>query len=170
MNKNFTKSDLKTGHIVVTKGRGNAILIGDRLKSSLQLSNRGGLTNIGDYDDDLKDKTTEEYDIEKVYKITNGYDYRLDEIIDKLPAGNVELVWERKREIDWSKVPKFTRVQVRDSDDTTWQNSYFIKRDERAECLYIATVRDEFTYDGFNIYWKQIRIFDEADIKEEWYK
>ena len=170
MNKNFTKSDLKTGDIVVTKGMGNAILIGDRFKRSIQLSDGYGLADIGDYDDYLKDKRMEEYDIEKVYKITNGYDYRLDEIIDKLPVGNVELVWERKREIDWNKVPQFTRVQVRDGDGARWRNSYFINHYEGAEFPYKTTVCDEYTYRNNSERWRQIKIFDESDIKEEWYK
>ena len=170
MNKNFTKSDLKTGHIVVTKGRGNAILIGNRFESSTQLIHGGGLIGVEDYYDDLKVKGIEAYDIEKVYKITNGYECRLDEIIDELPIENVELVWERKKEIDWNKVPQFTRVKVRDSDGARWRNSYFIRHYEGEKFPYRTTVCDEYTYRSDSTRWRQIKIFDESDIKEEWYK
>ena len=36
---------------------------------------------------------------------------------------------------------------------------------------YSVTPHDEFTYnEGYESEWKKIKIYDESDIKEEWYK
>ena len=32
----------------------------------------------------------------------------------------------REREIDWDKVPKYTKVNVRDIDSEEWKNRYFL--------------------------------------------
>ena len=37
------------------------------------------------------------------------------------------LIWERDKEVDWTKVPKDTKVLVRDSKDEVWQRKHFAK-------------------------------------------
>lgn len=174
MKNNFTKEDLQTGHIVVTRGEGNAILIGKSFKRSSYLTNELVMSELIDYNYDLKTKSgaIEHYTIDKVYKIVKGT-YSLETLIDELPKDGVELIWERKKEIDWSKVPKFTRVQVRDDNEKDWLERYFIgyMGDNIAPYVYVATAYGEFTYKkGTNTYWKQIRIYDESEIQEDWYK
>lgn len=171
MKNNFTKEDLQTGHIVVTRGEGNAILLGNSFKRSSYLMNELCMSELIDYNYDLKTKsgTIEHYTIDKVYKIVKGT-YSLETLIDELPKDGVELLWERKKEIDWSKVPKFTRVQVRDEDEEEWLNRYFIGYMGDILAPYLATFYGEFTHNGSYTCWKQIRIYDESEIKEGWYK
>lgn len=172
--KEFTINDIQTGDIVVTKNRGNAIVIARRLKTTDNMFSEYGLGDLKDYTNNLRslDRSIDEYDIEKVYKIINCYEYSLDKIIDELPEDKVELIWKREKEIDWEKVPRFTKVQVRDSIDEEWKNRYFIELSCNKAYPYRVSTCDEFTYVTGNsdALWKYIRIYDESDIKEEWYK
>lgn len=172
--KKFTKDDLRTGDIVVTRGEGNAILIGSGFKRFEYLGNDLAMSVLGDYNEDLtiKSENIREYDIMKVYRITKESEYdSLEYLMNILPEGKVELAWEREREIDWSKVPKWTRVQGKAYASENWRNVYFIDYKEDSNKPYLATVRDEFTYrEGHELEFKYIKIYDESDIKEEWYK
>lgn len=170
--KEFTIDDIQTGDIVVTKNRGNAIAIAGRLKTTDNMFSKYGLGDLKDYSNNLKikDREINEYDIEKVYKIINCYDYSLEKIIDELPEDKVKLIWERKKEINWAKVPRFTKVQVRDNDNSAWENKYFIELNNSSSYPYRVTACDEFTYNP-NFYeasCKQIRLHDESNAKEEW--
>ena len=171
MKNNFTKEDLQTGHIVVTRNKGNAILIGESFKRSSYLMNESYMSELIEYTNDLKDNDLEEFTIDKVYKIVKGT-YSLETLIDELPKDGVALIWERKKEIDWSKVPKFTRVQVRYDNEYEWKDRYFIKYVENCPQPYFVTYYGEFTYDGYGYCtgWNQIRIYDESEIREDWYK
>lgn len=172
--KEFTIDDIQTGDIVVTRNRGNAIVIAGRIKTTDNLFSEYGLGDLKDYRKNLEtiDREINEYDIEKVYKIINCYDYSLDKIIDELPVDKVELIWERKREIDWTKVPKFTKVQVKDRGTTKWENRYYIGYNKENIYPYKATCCDPFTYqdDTNEEGWEEIKFYDESDVKEEWYK
>lgn len=85
--------------------------------------------------------------------------------------------YEEKKEIDWSKVPRGTKVQVRDFDDGDfWYNRYYYGFDKDSEYPYCTTKRiddDEFTGETAKSTltgYQKIRIYDSADIKESWYK
>lgn len=172
--KEFTINDIQTGDIVVTKDRDKAIVIAGRLKTAYNMFTEYGLGDLSDYDNDLLtiDRNISEFDIERVYRIINCCDYGLNKIIDNLPEDKVELIWERKKEIDWTKVPKFTKVQVKDSGTTKWENRYYIGYDKECMYSYKTTCCDPFTYETNTREesWEKIRIYDESDIKEEWYK
>lgn len=172
--KEFTIDDIRTGDIVVTKNKGNAIVIGRQLKKTNMLFNTESLSCLTSYNKNLKHKynSCQEYNIEKVYKIIDSHNYSLDKIIDELPVDKVELIWERKREIDWTKVPKFTKVQVKDRGTTKWENRYYIGYNKENIYSYKATCCDPFTYqdDTNEEGWEEIKFYDESDVKEEWYK
>lgn len=172
--KKFTKEDLMIGDIIVTRGEGNAILIGSGFKRFDYLKLPLVISTLEDYNEDLiiKGENIPEYDIMKVYRITKESEYdSLEDLMNTLPEGKVELIWERKREIDWSKVPKWTKVQAKAYASEKWRNVYFIDYQEDSNKPYLATVRDEFTYkEGYEMEFKYIKIYDESDIKEEWYK
>ena len=171
--KKFTKKDLMTGDIVVTRMKGNAILIGSGFKKFEYLKSTSSISSLENYNEDLiiKGENIPAYDIMKVYRITKESKFdSLEDLINTLPKGKIELIWEREREIDWSKVPKWTRVQVKDHNSDDWMNRYFIGL-EYNNYPYLATKRGEFTYEeGNDTGWRQIRIYDKSDIKEEWYK
>lgn len=148
-------------------------MIGSGFKRFEYLKSTSTISTLENYNEDLiiKGENIKEFDIMKVYRITKESEYdSLEYLMNILPEGKVELAWEREREIDWSKVPKWTRVQVRDCDNEDWKNRYFIGLED-SDYPYLTTPRGEFTYEeGNDMGWKQIRIYDESDIKEEWYK
>lgn len=176
MKNNFTKEDLQTGHIVVTKNEGNAIVIGKFLKrSGYLMEDEVNMADMDSYTSDLKTTPLEEYSIEKVYKIVDGKE-SLKTIIDELPTDSVELIWKREKEIDWNKVPKFTRVQVKDCNEEEWTNMYFIGIRDTKYYPYTTSYCSEFSYGKGQdarlreSCWEQIRIYDESEIQEDWYK
>ena len=84
--------------------------------------------------------------------------------------------YEEKKEIDWSKVPRGTKVQVKDFDTYFWYNRYYYGIHKGGKYPYCTTKRiddDEFTGDSAKntlTSYQEIRIYDPADIKESWYK
>lgn len=75
---------------------------------------------------------------------------------------------ELSKEIEWNKVPKFTKVQVKDEDYENWINAYFLDKDGS---IFYVTLCDEFTYDSREDLglWK-CRLDESVEIKPEWYK
>lgn len=83
---------------------------------------------------------------------------------------------EIKREIDWSKVPRGTKVQVREGAwDIIWHNRYFIKYEkdyEKCFCtgIYLDDIfMDRKIEDSLQTY-KYCRIHPSVEIPDEWYK
>ena len=83
---------------------------------------------------------------------------------------------EFKREIDWSKVPRGTKVQVKDNEKGNWRNAYFLKFiKENEEYPFRASFMkdDEFTnlkMDDNEFGYKYCRIHPTVEISDEWYK
>ena len=82
---------------------------------------------------------------------------------------------EVKREIDWTKVPRMTKVQVRDCEDKEWINNYFIGYSGYIEGYYpyLATAYydDDFTDVKSNgMGYNFCRIHPSVAIPAEWYK
>ena len=85
-----------------------------------------------------------------------------------------------EREIDWGKVPKYTKVNVRDTDYEEWKNRYFLYVDEICDGYKYATslsnTKDYFTgmnpeeWCGLTGRYVQIRLDKSVTPKEEWYK
>ena len=86
----------------------------------------------------------------------------------------------REREIDWDKVPKYTKVNVRDIDSEEWKNRYFLYVDENYDkyTKYVTSLstKDYFTgmnpedYWGLTAHYTQIRLDKSVTPKMEWYK
>lgn len=83
---------------------------------------------------------------------------------------------ELKREIDWTKVPKGTKVQVRDSVTEEWKNKYFVKFHERIkETPFEASLLLDDYFTGLRMedesaFWKYCRIHESVKIPDEWYR
>lgn len=81
---------------------------------------------------------------------------------------------EIEREIDWTKIPKWTKVNVRDYEDEQWRNSYLLEYDNEVEgeFKFHCTSDSEFTYKSFenNEWYINCRIDKSVTPKEEWYK
>lgn len=83
---------------------------------------------------------------------------------------------EIKREIDWSKVPRGTKVQVRDNEKQKWENAYFVSYAENVFPLSFESSPikdDEFTKfkaERFSKIFEYCRIHESVAIPDEWYK
>lgn len=83
---------------------------------------------------------------------------------------------EFKREIDWSKVPRGTKVQVRDCEEwERWINAYFVEQTKSTTHPFRTSIclDDEFTgvtMEGNAHLWKYCRIHESVEILDEWYK
>ncbi len=85
---------------------------------------------------------------------------------DMFKDDHLILIWEREREINWNKVPKWTKVQVRDTNNEKWVNKYFlgVSYDYRFD----ATSDDEFTFSGMVERWRECRMHPSVKVKDEW--
>lgn len=101
------KSDLKDGMIVQT-GEDIYLVCGDKFLSL------NGYMQFKDYDENLKikDEGFEKYNINFVYKEAGSLGLGLKNLLNSTKL--LEKIWERPREIDWSKVPFGTKVQASD--------------------------------------------------------
>lgn len=155
------KSDLKSGMVIEWK-EGNKFLIVDQLAFG-----RSGTHSLNTYTEDLKDNLGNiSYDIVKVY-IINNENISLNSIFDE---NYLNLIWQREREIDWSKVPTWTKVQVRASGEDEWKNAYYQEYSD-GQFKVCFNELDTFTHiGGEEFFLTQCRIHPNQEIKEEWYK
>lgn len=84
---------------------------------------------------------------------------------------------EIKREIDWTKVPRGTKVQVRDEKEDEWLNRYFLKivKEEYEEDYFEVALCEDNNFTGCKMedycsYWKYCRVHESVLIPDEWYK
>ena len=153
------KSDLKDEMIVQT-GEDLYLVCGDKFLSL------NGYMEFKDYDENLKmkDEGFEKFNINFVYK-TKSYGLGLEELLSETKS--LEKIWERPREIDWSKVPFGTKVQASDHSalKESRRNSLvsYEKRLKKPFLIFSEELNEVFSY-------KYCRIHPSVKIKEEWYK
>lgn len=159
------KSDLKDGMIVKT-GKAIYLVCGDKF---LGLNGYMGFEN---YDENLKIKGNgfEILNINFVYE-TECWGLGLKDLLSKTTA--LKLIWERKKEIDWSKVPKQTKVRCKG--EFGYYNAYHYEYIPNEIHCFGHTTRDEFTFgtDPVVDYLSKrdtYEIHPSVEIKEEWYK
>lgn len=81
-----------------------------------------------------------------------------------------------EKEIDWSKVPRGTKVQVGLTENGDWFNRYFIdtgKEDGEYAFVTSLAMDDDFTGYEMEDYpegWEYCRIHPSIQIPKEWYK
>lgn len=162
------KSELKDGMVVETKESRYLVCDG-------KLIDNKGWLDLRDYTSGLKfeGREEDEFTINKVFEIENPA-FGLYEILEY--GMGIELVWERKREIDWNKVPKFTPV-LGGYFEEELKNAYFLAFDsmENDFPFLITNMKDdEFTglkHRHQNEFVCDIcKIHPSVEIKEEWYK
>ncbi|HAT4259239.1 hypothetical protein ACSXDI_15585 (plasmid) [Clostridium perfringens] len=159
------KSDLKDGMIVKT-GKAIYLVCGDKF---LGLNGYMGFEN---YDENLKIKGNgfEILNINFVYE-TECWGLGLKDLLSKTTA--LKLIWERKKEIDWSKVPKWTKVRCKG--EFGYYNAYHYEYIPNEIHCFGHTTRDEFTFvtDPVVDYLSKrdtYEIHPSIEIPEEWYK
>lgn len=151
------KSDLKSGQIVETREGERFLYLGEKF-----ICKDGCF--LDQYSEDLFDEELAEFDIMKVYnsKATN-----LDEIFeDKY----LSCVWTRSDNIDWNKVPRGTKVQVRNLSEEDWVNAYFLEHLSTANSFIASSnLFDEYTSSfGRQFNREQCRIHPDEILREEW--
>ncbi|MGL4850910.1 MAG: hypothetical protein ACRC28_18645 [Clostridium sp.] len=74
--------------------------------------------------------------------------------------------------IDWSKVPRDVKVNVKNNKYDTWERAYFISYSEDIECKFMATQADKWcnNYGALDKIYKYCRIDESVKIKDGWYK
>ena len=158
------KSDLKDGMVVETRD-GIKYLIRTLKNGDKILSAMDRWLGLDDgYDEDLNDDCFKDLDIVKIFT-TN--EFVLSSVFNE---NSLNLIWERKREIDWSKVPTGTPVQVID-----WQDDFndftgkdiFIKYEPKL-IKYPFIVAENFEREATS--YKYCRIHPDVKIQDDWYK
>lgn len=151
------KSDLKDGMIVEYKEGKFGLKLGARIISQnehLEL-------------EDLEENLTTENELDVIVRIYESVNvYFFSEINDK---NKLKLIWERPREIDWSKVPFGTKVQA--SDDLNKEDDDL----ERIFVRYEAKLKEypfivAYDTDDDAQSFRYCKIHPDVKIKEEWYK
>lgn len=88
---------------------------------------------------------------------------------------DIEFV-EIKKEIDWTKVPRGTKVQVRNDTNQKWKNAYLVSYSDNVFPLSFESspIKDdeftEFKAERISALFSCCRIHKSVEIPEEWYK
>ena len=116
---------------------------------------------------------------EHIYVIKNSLLYFIQhnyELVSEITYNDIVLGYFKELQIDWSKVPRGTKVQVRDNEKGNWRNAYFsklIKENEEYSFRASAVKDDEFTnlkMDDNEWGYKYCRIYSSKEILPEWFK
>lgn len=124
------------------------------------------------------------WDDTSLYRVTKEgvleeYNERLDTWYNNYLQYNAILNWlfyEVNKEIDWSKIPKGTKVQVRDKEEDKWENRYFISFNlKNKELPYKTSSCLDDNFSGYEMQYssssyKYCRIHPSVTIPNEWYK
>lgn len=167
----MTKDDLKTGMTVKTRnnmlylvltGDLNSYSLSSPVKCNICLINNDYYESGEAINDDLTNKNHSDWDIVEVY--SNSV-IALQDMLDP-DDGDVSdrtLIWKRK-EVDWSKVSKDTKVFVRDYDNYSWIPAYFCRYDANNCCPYRVydNGQSSFTHgDSIPVGYRQIKLYKE---------
>lgn len=117
---------------------------------------------------------------EYIYVIKNSLLYFIQdnyELVSEITYNDIVLGYFKELQIDWSKVPRGTKVQVRDSENQEWTNAYFSKtlKSKNTDYPFRASFinEDEFTklnLDDTSWGYKYCRIYSSTEILPEWFK
>ncbi|SQI03810.1 hypothetical protein [Clostridium perfringens] len=154
------KSDLKDGMIIefrnIEEGLGvvinNLILFKDAYYC------------LDNFTENLENTHLKDLDVIKVY-VLNAH-VTMNEIL----SGKKELLkvmWERKKEIDWNKVPFGTKVVASDFEERLNREYIFVGYKEELEKYPFIVAR---VLEGEAVSFRYCKIHPDVDIKEEWYK
>lgn len=157
------KSDLKDG-MIVQAGEDLYLVCDDKF---LGLN---GYMRFEDYDEslNLKDEGFEKFNINFVYK-SETWGMGLKDLLTSTKL--LKKIWERPREIDWTKVTFGAKVLVSDYLDNLNETDgfemmfvgYEPKLEEHPFIVAYATDDDASSF-------RYCKIHPDVDIKEEWYK
>lgn len=127
------KSDLKDGMVVELRKGTRLMLINDYLHNEMHEYN---FNNYNEYL--IHHRNVNILDIVKVYiiDISNIKEmFKSIKLKDMLADEFLKLIWEREKEVDWSKVPVDTKVLV-SFDGENWKKRYFAKYEKGKFYVY----------------------------------
>lgn len=163
------KSDLESGMVIETKdGRFGLIIKGTNgIYRDVIIWADKGFGTLKDFTEELTPYKNDLYlEIVRVYNFLS-WGVGLGKIADEILRKNLKPIWERPREIDWSKVPFGTKVQASDHSDLKEcrRNSLvsYEKRLKKPFLIFNEELNEVFSY-------KYCRIHPSVKIQEEWYK
>lgn len=121
------KSDLKNGMVVETRDGEFGIVLENVSyhdnENGTIIKFKNSFNDIGGWNEDLKSNYISERSIYKVYNFKSwgcNFNY-IEKFIDKN-----QLLWERKQEIDWTKVPRGTMIKIKDCKNEEWEERELI--------------------------------------------
>lgn len=153
------KSDLENGMIIEWNDNFNelGVIIGDSIRY------KNGYDELSILDENLRYKKDKKDYISAIYKVKE----KRCSLLNIFKKENLELIWKRPREIDWSKVPFGTKVQASDHSvlKECRRNSLvsYEKRLKKPFLIFNEELNEVFSY-------KYCRIHPSVKIQEEWYK
>lgn len=158
------KSDLRNWMIVENRVGVRYIVLFDKIISEEEYD------FLFNYSTDLKNEASAELDIVRIYELKSADN--IFDITHILDVDNADLIWERKTEINWEKVPKWTKVQVKDSLGDPWRNAYLLGLEKEDAYPFTVSFCSEYTYvdecddDCFAL----CRLCPDLEPEEEWIK
>lgn len=149
---------IKDGMVVETRDGMRFMVIGKYLRGTEKW------TYLEDYDNKYNNKYFPELDIMAVYDVKD-----LQGGFTETLFSNQNKVAERKRDIDWTKVPQWTRIEVSMGEGYPSRRAYFYDYSKLHNRVR-ATSCDEFTYTEDDLAsWPMFNLFDPAEAKEDWF-
>ena len=134
--------DLESGMIVKIKKGIFFIVFGDYLVNETIWSDLKYFNGEFTYYDNFSHKSSDELSIVEIYARRDAYYLRPSKWFENMEE---EPIWEKEEDVNWTEVPMWTKVQVKDDYNKKWKNAYFIKYENG---LFFATMRDKFTYNN----------------------
>lgn len=162
------KSDLKDGMIIELSNGIFGILINGFIR------HRMGAICLKEFNEDMTYNLYKSKNVD-IIAIYSPIDIDNDgtNIEDIMRGNSLRKIWERKKEIDWSKVPKWTKVRCKG--EFGYYNAYHYEYIPNEIHCFGHTTRDEFTFvtDPVVDYLSKrdtYEIHPSIEIPEEWYK
>ena len=129
----MNKKDLKNFMVVKLRNGYKKIFLDNRFLNGVTYS-------IGEYDDDLKyhERTkNNDLDIVEVYRVIE----LSDDLESLLDDWNLELIWEREEEVDWTKVEFGTPVLVKSPYESEWKEGVFLEFNDEFTSPFMVYVK-----------------------------
>lgn len=162
------KSDLENGMIIKFKGEEDGHLVCNGRFEGLH-----GYMRIEDYNEDLnyvkrsESTDSKNWDIQCIYRMVLSGVGLVNLLKDVENNKYIDKIWERKKKIDWRKVPMGIKVIVSDSQPYGSIEMIFIGYEPKLK-KYPFIVTDSMN-DSVSSF-KYCEIHPSVEIKEEWYK
>ncbi len=122
------------------------------------------------------DEADEDYKVESSGKLLENYGFGWEESNISYNILLDTTFEEVKKEIDWNKVPRGTKVQVRNNTNQKWENAYLVSYSDNVFPLSFESSPikdDEFTKfkaERISDLFSCCRIHPSVEIPDEWYK